>query len=175
MKRKPSLSREQLTKMVKAGINNETIISFFPVDPAGCECEAMIDSIQNLPAEVIERKKASKGILRCPKNKDGYKHYYIYCRNCEARIATLYAKDRSIGTDWCDLHYQSKAVVDKVKSDDKGVAVGGHWEGCFSVNIEPKTGRLGFECACGNDTRQPDAKGKEFGKRGSKFIVREIS
>jgi hypothetical protein len=103
--------------------------------------------------------------------------YKVSCANCGDDIALVYATDKAL-TDWCDLHYTCY-------SDGK------NWHGCMAVNISPIDSSLGFECSCGQDTRdfranntlpqnildkliEKSSVGKAFGKPSSKFKVTKI-
>lgn len=70
---------------------------------------------------------------------NGYSRYKITCGKCGDEIALVWAKDSRL-QDWCDLHYLTK--FDKTS-----------WYGCVAVNVSPIDDQLGFNCACGEDTR----------------------
>jgi len=151
------------------GSKKQRIVSLLPIDRAGCKCQE----------DIVEMKKKLEVVMyTCPKSKEkGMKKYLITCGECGADIAYIYAKDENL-SDWCDLHYITENT-------------GKEWKGCMAVNISPVDGRLGFECTCGNDTRdfrtnttmpsklaleiaKENLIGREFGKRNSKFKTKEV-
>jgi len=151
------------------GSKKQIIISLVPVDRANCECqEKIVEMKKNLKVTKYE----------CPRAKEkGMKKYLITCGECGSKIAYVHAKDRKL-SDWCNLHYITENT-------------GSEWKGCMAVNISPIDEKLGFECTCGQDTRDFRANttlpskmamsiaeenliGKEFGKRNSKFKVKEV-
>jgi len=155
------------------------------------------------------------GHIVCPKSKKaGFKRYQIVCANCGETVAFVSAKDALL-TEWCDLHYYNYAkritLLRKVKEPDiyqRGPKKGeqkldknkrpvfkikeeriptGRWFGCATVNLSPIDQKLGFECFCGNDTRDfrssatlpPNEiharlRKREFGKAYSGYLVREV-
>lgn len=158
-------------------------MGFFPIDLPNCSCGTLIQEAKmKLPGmKEADRVKYRQDhvVLRCPRHEEeGMKPFLITCLNCDSEIAYLYAKDESLD-DFCDLHY----VADFNES---------HWRGCFTVNISPLDLKLGFECACGVDTRdfranrnyptdkyleieKLHAEGRAFGSRKSKFIAKPIT
>ena len=173
--RKPSVSREQYGK-------KQTIISFLPYDRPGCICIPLVKAekarlSQMLPKQRLEEQNKKRRVV-CPRiTEAGFKKYKIICRRCKEVVGFVHSKDKKL-SDWCNFHYVSR-------TDGK------RWYGCFSPNISPIDGSLGIECACGNDTRDFRAntnlgpkekerkiketmKGREFGKRNSKFILKEV-
>lgn len=105
--------------------------------------------------------------MTCPRNKAGLTKFTVVCNQCNDVVGELYAKDASLSdNDWCDLHYICKAVR------GKHVTL---WHGAMSVNLNPDTGQVGFECACGNDSRGADDEGKAFGRETSKFKLVEAT
>jgi len=174
----PRISNEMLLKMYKEKKRKIEIYSFFPVDKHDCECQAQIADLKIQLARLPEDKRESLmkkiGPQRCPKSrKPGYNRYKIVCAQCGQTVAFVYAKDKYL-TDWCDLHYYNWC-------DRK------RWYGCATVNISPIDGKLGFECFCGNDTRdfrnsatlppkeiEARLKKRDFGKPNSGFIVKRV-
>jgi hypothetical protein len=166
-------------------------------------------------AKEREAYKKKLGHIKCPRaDKPGYKKYLIRCADCGAVVAYVAARDKNL-TDWCDMHYynyaQSITVVRRskvpdtyksgkkkgqVKTDKKGQTVqiekeeripSGKWVGARTPQISPIDGKLGFECFCGNDTR--DARDsatlppgqiqlmlsrREFNRPNSGYLVEEI-
>jgi hypothetical protein len=172
------------------------IVSFFPIDKKDCGCGPVIkDWTEKFghmdPAEIKELQ--SKGSINCPRAQEKeYKNYEIICGNCGDLIATISLKDEDID-NWCNLHYISEAKIriEKIKEGKKITKIEhGEWHGCMAVNVSPTDGKLGFECACGNDTRdfrmaqltnpiaiaklRENMKGREFNKKDSKYILKEI-
>ena len=149
------------------------IISKYPIDKPNCACQEHI---------VSDKKVARPSIyLTCPRDKKGMTRYLVTCGKCGEKIALVWSKDKSL-TDWCDLHYISEARMVKKES---------LWFGCVAVNISPVDLTLGFECSCGNDSRDfranqtlPREKllkkiaetetNREFNKKDSKFKVRKF-
>lgn len=116
----------------------------------------------------------NKGPIDFVKDKDGRKKYSITCARCGDKVAYCWARDEKL-TDWCDLHY--------ISWHDKE-----SWRGAMAVNVSPIDGRLGFECCCGEDTRDYRAstnlppiqkellvqymmKHRDFGTKDSKFFA----
>lgn len=83
---------------------------------------------EHTPIDFVEDKQAK-----------GYHQYNITCVNCGDQVAVVWAKDDTL-KDWCDLHYMCE--------HDKNT-----WRGAMAVNVSPIDGLVGFECACGEDTR----------------------
>lgn len=86
-----------------------------------------------------QRKFREQGVIDLVEDKTGYSLFTVYCKNCGSKVATVWATDETL-TDWCDLHYYTLLTPTG-------------WAGCLAVNDSPIDGRLGFECACGMDTR----------------------
>jgi len=140
------------------------VVAPFPYDRYECSC-----------VDLVTKSKLSNNTsyMECPRTKErNMKPYKIVCGDCGSDIAYIYATDEKL-TDWCDLHY----TCIKIKN---------HWNGCMTVNISPIDGTIGFECSCGNDTRDYRAnstlpphiikeiwdknlQGREFGTKQSKF------
>ena len=204
-----SISNETTQRLIageKVGEN-----SFFPIDQRDCACDSIkrdwVMKFSKMIPEEIKAAKKENGPIRCPKSlEEGYKKYQIICAICGDLIGNVYLKDKDINS-WCDLHYinEAKLVTRKEifhieKINKKGIkklvpikkdVQFGEWHGCMSPSISPLDGLLGFECACGNDTRDFRAKnnltgfqlqtklkenmiGREFFKDDSKFILKEI-
>jgi len=160
----------------------QILYSFFPCDRWNCECVVLKnDKIAKLA--LLNEEKRREAILRedhmeCPRDKDGMKCYRITCNNCDSIIAELWSKDEAL-SDFCDLHYISYTD-------------GEVWKGAFGINISPIDGKLGFECACGSDTRDfranttmpgkavkdkidENMQGRDFGVQGAKFNLTQIN
>lgn len=173
-------------------------VSQLPIDRSDCECRK----------HVLEVTRSGKLFdhYTCPRSKsEGMKKYEVKCKKCFEIVAYIRATDAKLA-DWCDLHTVSEArlieipvLVDKLVEKEKYVEVQqvevmrqvGKWFGCLAVNISPINETLGFECACGQDTRDFRAslglnpvlltrkiketmQGRDFGKEDSKFYVKEI-
>ncbi len=148
------------------------IESFYPIDKHDCDCSTlkteMINKLSSMSPTHQLAFKEKMGKIVCPKgDKLGFKKFKVICNNCKALIANVRASDKTL-KDFCDLHY--------VCQHD-----GHYWKGCMTVNISPYTGQLGFECTCGQDTRdfsekdpvkeQENKKGRLFNQKDSKFKV----
>lgn len=72
-------------------------------------------------------------------DKENRKKYWITCGRCGDNVAYVWADNEKLD-NWCDLHYV--CWYDK-KS----------WRGAMAINVSPVDGKLGIECACGEDTR----------------------
>lgn len=116
----------------------------------------------------------AKGPIDFVEDKTGLQRYDINCVNCGEKVAYCWAKNDKL-EGWCDLHYVSWY-------DEES------WRGAMVVNVSPIDGALGFECACGEDTRDFRAtnslppiqkrlmvdyilKHRGFGSKDSKFIA----
>lgn len=156
-RRRPHVSEKEQT-------GKKNIIATFPYDRFNCEC---VNEISRLKQD----SKLKSKFYDCPRSllMDKYK---IVCSNCGDTVAFIHATDSKL-TDWCNLHYTCE-------SD------GVNWHGALAVNLSPIDSCLGFECACGQDTRDFRANntlpphvvrdintrnliGREFGKKDSKF------
>ena len=202
----PSVSQEELDYLKKNKVRK--LLSFLPSDRPDCECFSLVREwglkLNNMKvSDRLEMQKRAE-VFRCPKAKR-MKRYEIFCSGCGDKIGEVSAFDDSL-TNWCDLHYYSESrlerhyrwietpitVKGKIKTKRKRVTEEtGRWHGCLGLQISAKDGKLGLECACGQDTRdfrvssnltgvQLKAKlkenmiGRNFGEKNSKFIVREI-
>ena len=158
--RKVSVSKEAKRQLTQEGKLKKKIVSWFPVDLPDCECQPILVEMRKNPTMM--------GYLTCPKDKTGYKQYEVKCK-CGNDIAVLWAKDETL-TEWCDLHY----LCEHNKKT---------WKGCMAVNISPIDLTLGFECTCGNDTRDfsanttlspKDKENKIKENKKNKFSIKEI-
>lgn len=186
----------------KVSVSKETALrgeftseSLLPSDKHTCSCVGEIAAI---------KKGAKLKYMTCPEA-EGKTRYLVTCKDCSAEIAYVYAVDEEL-TDWCDVHYTcaTKEESYKVKEhytevkDGKNVektrlvdAIRYFWHGAFATHISPVDGHLGFECTCGNDTRdfranttlpakvaeqmaKDNLKGRAFNKWNSKFKVKEV-
>lgn len=110
------------------------------------------------------------------KDKSGYKKYKVTCARCGDEVAIVWATDKTLH-DWVDMHYMQK-------HDEKT------WYGCLVPSISQIDEELGFECCCGEDTRdfrgrtslapvlrglaiEYSMKHREFNKPTSAFIAME--
>lgn len=181
-------SQEEATILKATNSKTRQIMSFFPADRHDCECQPVIKDLalqfsQMPPNQVRSTKEKLGGIYNCPANlKKGLKKFEVTCKNCGALLAKCFASDKTL-SDWVDLHYISTSEWTKD---------GTFWQGALTVNISPIDGKLGFECACGEDTRDFRGKndltkedrdkrvkdamvGRDLGKSDSRFQVKEIS
>lgn len=111
------------------------------------------------------------------KEEKGYKLYKVICVQCHDELALVWAKDETL-RDWCDLHY--------ITEYDKN-----SWRGCMTVQNSDVDDQLGFECACGEDTRdhrgrsslppvlrklaiEYSMKHRAFGTKDSAFIAMQV-
>lgn len=151
MSRKPKQIEQRIvtpsTEAIKA-LGNRTrreMVSFFPLNPMVIErriakqkveiMKAMAEMTTSARLLFIKQKKQIDFV----EDKTGYKLYIVNCVSCGEKMAKVWATDGQL-TDWCDLHYLSWYDKDS-------------WHGCLTVNVSPIDGLLGFECACGEDTR----------------------
>lgn len=162
-------------------IKHKKVYGFFPIDKSDCECASVIQDIKNKLSLLNEQKqrdlKYEMEVLRCPRDKSGMSKFKISCNNCGADLAECWATDETL-VDYCDLHY--------ISYHD-----GEYWQGALGVNISPIDLKIGFECCCGEDTRDfrlktnvPDdvkkekeknLQGREFGKKDSKFKSEKVN
>jgi len=140
----------------------------YPIDRSDCQCQPILAKI---------KKREHRPYLTCPRaTEPKMARYSLTCKECKSLVAYVYATDTSL-TDWCDLHYLCSHDAD-------------YWSGAMAVNISPIDQHIGIECACGQDTRDfranttlppqqalaietENSKGRAFGKRTSKFIVKK--
>lgn len=111
-------------------------------------------------------------------DKKGLKQFFIYCNNCGDVVAYCWAKKANL-EGWCDLHH--------ITYNDREM-----FRGCITPNVSLVDGRLGFECACGEDTRDhrkgstlpPQARRlmidyvmahRDFGKETSSYRAEEAN
>ena len=188
-------SNETFIDIVENG--DKKIISFLPTDRHDCDCFGLIRSWNEKLSRMSPdlRLKNQKIIIDCPRSK-GMKKYEIYCRECGDLIAYVNADNEQLD-NWCNLHYVSEArlgfeyqnfsIDGKLKK--KKVKIG-EWRGCMGLQISPIDEKLGFECSCGNDTRDFRIKNNLTGLQlkdklnnnmidrdfniNSKFIAKEI-
>lgn len=192
-----STSSQVLMDLLVSKTKKLTKISSLPVDKPDCDCRGMLNSWG---------KQAGSGtIFKCPRSEmKGMKKYEVRCKVCGELNAYVYALNEKLD-DWCDLHYvfegrivkeeRQRTALKKVKGKlvpitENYYEYASRWFGCMTINISPKDGELGFECSCGNDTRDfracaiinsktmkkriENLIGRGFGKKDSKFIIKEI-
>lgn len=116
------------------------IVKTFPLDRPGCLCETYI-------RERIARKEMS--LFECPEvKKRKLKKYFIVCDNCKEKLAYFHSDTPSLD-NYFDLHYM--CWYDKES-----------WHGCLTINRNPNTLELNFECACGHkEIREPSLNNVE--------------
>lgn len=73
------------------------------------------------------------------KDKGNRTKYWILCARCNDKVAYVWADNEKLD-NWCDLHYL--CWYNKTS-----------WRGAMAINVSPVDGKLGIECACGEDTR----------------------
>lgn len=158
------------------------IIGFFPMDPANDTTARLLKEWKDKFVTMSEKSrntiKDQLGWIESPLDKEGLKRYEIFCDKCGERQGFLFAKTDNL-KDWCDFHYTQW-------SD------GEQWYGCLTPSVSPIDGRITFECACGNDTRDFRANmtmdsvkadqlehrnkvGRDFGKKDSKFKAKQVT
>lgn len=168
-------------KKIDPKAKTKIIFSFFPCDKWDCECQPDINDLKvrfaNMTPKEVGNLKYKMEYLKCPRKKLGMTKYKIICNNCDEQVGQFYAREDDLN-DWCDLHY--------ISSHD-----GQYWQGAQIVNISPIDGAIGFECACGVDTRDFRAnatlkgrqllkkiaetkKGRLFNQEDSKFRLEPI-
>lgn len=124
--------------------SKRVIVSKFPVNPLHIEkqiARKKADIMRSIP--LMSKEEKDKFMKSKPldfvEDKTGYRLYDIFCVTCSEKVATVWSKDESL-KDWVDLHYICS--YDQVE-----------WSGCMAVSVSPIDGSLGFECVCGEDTR----------------------
>ncbi len=133
------------------------------------------DMAEMLPAERIAF--IARGPIDFVEDKTGLSRFEITCSTCGEKVAYCYAKNEKL-EGWCDLHYLT--WYDRTS-----------WYGAATVNISPIDGKIGFECHCGEDTKdhrctrglppvqrmlmiEYSMKHRAFGHSESKFIASEV-
>lgn len=137
---------------------NKLIISTLPNDHHDCDCFGLVRSWNEKLSKMSPEEKLKQKPVDCPRAK-GLTKYEIRCRECGDLIAYVNAENEQLD-GWCNLHYVSEAklgfeyqnfnVNGKLK---KKKIVIGEWHGCIGLQLSSIDDKLGFECACGNDTR----------------------
>lgn len=192
-------SDNERVKLQALNLASREIIGFFPTDRADCECQPVIQDLQikfgNMKPDEIAKRKAILKILECPADKRGKKKFLVKCNECKEKIGVCFASDETL-SDWVDFHYISKVqlvdeeiqVIDDLGKMKKGKVQKVYWTGALGINISPIDQKLGFECACGNDSRdfranttlskkareefiRVTSEGRELGKDNSKFLT----
>ncbi len=88
----------------------------------------------------VERERfIDKGPIDFVPDKGDRVKYDVFCSGCGEKVAYVWARNEKLD-DWCDLHY--------ICSYDKE-----SWRGAMAINVSPIDGKIGIECACGEDTR----------------------
>lgn len=169
-----SAETKALVEVNKGPITN---VGFFPIDPPNEISENFLKQWKEKFAQMTDRQrkmmKEKMGVLNSPLDKKGMHKYDIHCNNCDELIAYVWGNNANLDK-WCDLHY--------VQWTD-----GDYWYGCLTPNISPIDGKIGFECCCGEDTRdfrnnvrigdimkKDTSLGREFGKKNSKFRATKV-
>lgn len=157
----------------------KTIISKFPINPVAIERLIAVKKTKLL-RELAMMNAAEKldfmagAPIDLVEEKGKRQKFFITCVRCGEQVGYCYANNEAL-EGWCDLHYI--CWYDK-KS----------WHGCMAVNVSPTDESLGFECACGEDTRDfRDNKNlppiqkrlmieygqqhRDFGKKTSRFLA----
>lgn len=156
------------------------IIGHLGINPLHIERQVRIrkaELIRSMAAMTREEQREfiGKGVIDFADH-DDLKRFDILCTNCGQKVAYCYAKNDKLD-GWCDLHYLCS--YDPIT-----------WYGCMAVNVSKIDNHLGFECACGEDTREYrdnqtlppiqrqlmaeySLKHREFGTPDSKFITLE--
>lgn len=141
---KPSL--DSLKVLERENKERREVVSFIPINPPNIEREFVMqkaDTLKMMATMKLQDRIAfmekSGPIDYVKKKGTGFKKYFVRCGSCGDMNAWVWAMDETL-EKWCDLHY--------VFWHDKD-----HWHGCLAVNVSPIDRRLGFECACGEDTR----------------------
>lgn len=164
----PSVSKETANKIT--GNKWVRTVSQIPYDKYDCKCKPLVE---NYFKQVANGQKPD--YVECNHHHEYYNQYEIICNNCNNVVANCWSSDGSL-SDYFDLHYVCENN-------------GKNWRGAMSLNISPIDGKLGIECACGQDTRDFRAnntlplkeknqriieglKGREFGKGNSKFLLK---
>jgi len=80
-----------------------------------------------------------KGVIDFVTDKGDRKKYDIFCSRCSEKVAYVWAANDKLD-EWVDLHYICWYNKES-------------WRGALSINVSPIDGRIGIECACGEDTR----------------------
>lgn len=124
--------------------SNRYILSPISINPLYIEKKIAIDKAKIMRSIAIMNSLQRQEYLKKNTPIDfwphkGYFKYKITCGKCGDEIAIVWSKDSTI-KDWCDLHYLTKF-------DSRS------WYGCVAVNVSPIDDQLGFNCACGEDTR----------------------
>lgn len=156
----------------------KTVYGSLAINPPFIERSIAKQKAELVRSLALMQDKDRKHFLKTPvdfvADKTGYKQYDIICARCGDAIANCWATDDTL-EDWCDLHYMCW--------HDKNT-----WYGAMSVNVSKIDGKLGFECACGEDTRdwrmnkslapvvkqlliEYSMKHRDFGKPTSKFVA----
>jgi len=136
-------SKEMQSKLTKH-TKRQTVISKFPINSV--RIEALIQKKKNkLMREVALMNAAERadfvaeGPIDFVEEKGSRKKFFINCTRCGEKVGYCWANNEAL-EEWVDLHYI--CWYDK-KS----------WHGAMAVNVSRIDGSLGFECACGEDTR----------------------
>lgn len=177
--------------------------SFLPCDKRDCDCFGIVKEW----SEKLANSKSGELVknhlpVDCPNSKNK-KKFRIVCAECGDVIGEVNASDELL-TDWCNFHYINEAVLrdeyvltlqvdkkGKTKTVKKVIKIG-EWHGCMAPQISLLDDKLGFECACGNDTRdfrvrsnltgraladklKENMIGRDFNQPNSKYKLMEIN
>lgn len=128
---------------------------------------AMMSAIQR-------REFIAEGPIDFVQDKGNRKRYDITCTRCGEKTAYVWATNDQLD-DWCDLHYLCWYNEES-------------WRGAMAINVSLIDGKIGIECACGEDTRdfrtnrnmppiqkslmiEYSQKHRDFGTKDSRFIA----
>ncbi len=138
----PQLSTEARISLIEQGKDKVRIYGKFPIDPENCECKPLIKAT----VQTAHNIRKTPQYTECPRRfTKGMKRYKVVCKNCGEILAFFYNTHPKLDSNYCDLHYFT--WFDK---DGK--------RGCSTVNYNPNTGKVNFECHCGyRAIREPRA------------------
>jgi hypothetical protein len=120
------------------------IVSHMPIEPPELQKKyamkrAEILREMALMTAVDRERFIDKGVIDFVTDKGDRKKYDIFCSRCSEKVAYVWASNDKLD-DWVDLHYICWYNKES-------------WRGALSINVSPIDGKIGIECACGEDTR----------------------
>jgi len=155
------------------------IVSHLSINPPHIERKIALKKAEIIRSmAAMDRETQIKFIAEGPidfvSDKENRKLFDIICTRCGDKVAYVWARTEKL-EDWVDLHYV--CWFDKFS-----------WRGAMTINVSPIDARIGFECACGEDTRdfrksrslppvqrelmiEYSMKHRDFGNKDSKFIA----
>ena len=170
----PSVSHEARQHLLEHKLKRATIVSPLPVLPPHSPFEqellthrAKLASLNNDQAKQYVR--AIGVFIPQTLTDNNVSSFEITCKSCQEVLAYVYADDATL-LNWHATYYVSSYDATR-------------WYGCMAVNVSPIDSALGFECACGVDTRdfranrntllkqrtQDNLEQRTFGKSKSAF------